>query len=64
MTKDIFRNKRDFARAEFATEFQHPQGHPHAREAHAQRNQQSSHQNQGIKSEKVSFKKKAGSPEK
>lgn len=61
---DIFRNKRDFAREEFATELHHPPGHPRAREAHAQKSQQSSHLNEGIKGVKVSFRKKAGSPEK
>lgn len=66
MTKnhDIFRNKRDFAREEFATELHKPPGTPRAREAHAQKNQQSSHLNDGIKGVKVSFRKKAGSPEK
>ena len=33
LPKDIFRNKRDFARAEFATELYKPAGRPRPREA-------------------------------
>jgi hypothetical protein len=60
---DIFRNKRDFAREEFATELYKPPGSPRAREPHTQKNAKPSYLNDGIKGVKVSFRKKTGSPE-
>ncbi|HHY66761.1 MAG TPA: hypothetical protein GX517_06110 [Alicyclobacillus sp.] len=41
--KDIFRNKRDFAHEEFATELYKPPGKPRAREAKSQRSQVRAH---------------------
>lgn len=58
---DIFRNKRDFARAEFATELYKPPGKPRAREAHTQKHQHPPH-NAGFKNIKVPFQQKAGLP--
>ncbi|MFZ5989988.1 MAG: hypothetical protein ACOYWZ_23060 [Bacillota bacterium] len=39
MTKDIYRNKKDFAREEFATELRRPQGVPQPREVQSQKAQ-------------------------
>ena len=58
---DIFRNKRDFARAEFATEFYKPKGDPKPREAHTQKHKDTPH-NAGFKNVKVPFQQKAGLP--
>lgn len=59
---DIFRNKRDFARAEFATELYKPPGRPRAREAKSQVNQYAPEHNEGLKGKKPSFHMKIGSP--
>lgn len=59
---DIFRNKQDFAREEFATEFYKPAGKPRAREAKSQRYQYAPEHNEGLKGKKPSFHKKIGSP--
>ncbi|MBP1931575.1 hypothetical protein [Ammoniphilus resinae] len=58
MPKDIFRNKRDFARAEFATEFYKPEGRPRPREAKSQQNQYAPEHYEGIKGKKVPMQKK------
>ncbi|ARU62553.1 hypothetical protein CBW65_17475 [Tumebacillus avium] len=42
--KNIFHNKVDFAREEFATELYKPQGHPRSRERKSQRAQYGQHQ--------------------
>jgi hypothetical protein len=60
MTKDIFRNKRDFARAEFATEFYKPDGKPRPREATSQKSQYFPEHYEGLKSKKRSMKSKLG----
>lgn len=39
MTKDIYRNKRDFAKEEFATELYKPKGKPKPREVKSQKAQ-------------------------
>ena len=39
MTKDIYRNKKDFAREEFATELSRPKGVPKPREVKSQKAQ-------------------------
>jgi len=39
MTKDIYRNKVDFANEEFATELPRPRGKPKPREANSQKAQ-------------------------
>lgn len=59
---DIFRNKRDFVREEFATEFYKPHGRPRAREAKSQKNQYAEEHNEGLKGKKPSFEMKIGSP--
>jgi hypothetical protein len=58
MTKDIFRNKRDFAWAEFATEFYKPDGRPRPREAKSQQHQYATEHYEGLKSKKVPMNKK------
>lgn len=58
----IFRNKRDFARAEFATEFYKPKGVPRPREAKSQRYQYAPEHYEGLKGKKPSFEMKIGSP--
>lgn len=59
---DIFRNKSDFAREEFATELYKPAGRPRAREAKSQRYQYAPEHNEGLKGKKPSFEMKIGSP--
>lgn len=59
---DIFRNKRDFAREEFATELYKPNGRPRAREAKSQKGQYFPEYIEGLKGKKPSFHKKIGSP--
>jgi len=59
---DIFRNKRDFARAEFATELYKPKGRPRPREAKSQQGQYAPEHFKGIKGKKVPFHAKIGSP--
>ncbi|MCR4434929.1 MAG: hypothetical protein QHH06_05290 [Clostridiales bacterium] len=39
MTKDIYRNKKDFSREEFATELPRPKGMPKPREVNSQKSQ-------------------------
>lgn len=39
MSKDIFRNKKDFGREEFATELDRPRGIPQRREVRSQKAQ-------------------------
>ncbi|WP_236405294.1 hypothetical protein [Microaerobacter geothermalis] len=46
---DIFRNKRDFARAEFATEFYKPANRPGPWEVKSQHRQYASEHYEGIK---------------
>lgn len=48
MTKDIYRNKRDFAREEFATELYKPAGRPRPRESHSQNAQFQSYGTPGM----------------
>lgn len=60
--KSIFRNKRDFARAEFATELYKPAGRPRPREAKSQQGQYFPEHYEGNKNKKVPFHKKIGSP--
>jgi hypothetical protein len=60
--KNLFRNKRDFARAEFATELYKPAGRPRAREAKSQEGQYFPEHYEGNKDKKVAFHKKIGSP--
>ncbi|RXT15194.1 hypothetical protein [Ammoniphilus sp. CFH 90114] len=62
MPNDIFRNKRDFARAEFATEFYKPAGRPRPREAKSQVRQYAPEHYEGLKNKKVPFHKKIGNP--
>ncbi len=59
---DIFHNKRDFARAEFATELYKPSGRPRAREAKSQVRQYAPEHNEGLKGKKTSFHQKIGAP--
>jgi len=59
---DIFKNKRDFAREEFATELYKPAGRPRAREAKSQQYQYNPEHYEGLKGKKTSFHKKIGSP--
>ena len=59
---DIFRNKRDFSREEFATELYKPTGRPRAREAKSQKYQYAPEGIEGLKGKKVSFHMKIGSP--
>jgi hypothetical protein len=63
MPKDIFRNKRDFAREEFATELYKPAGRPRAREAKSQQAQLNSHFHGGQKEIKRSMSSKLGNAE-
>lgn len=60
MPKDIFRNKRDFAREEFATELYKPAGRPSAREAKSQQGQYNTHYHGGQKEVKRSMSSKLG----
>lgn len=59
---DIFRNKVDFARAEFATELYKPKGRPRPREVKSQTGQNAFEGYKGIKGKKVPFHEKIGSP--
>ncbi|WP_339063134.1 hypothetical protein [Tepidibacillus marianensis] len=59
---DIFRNKRDFARAEFATELYKPAGRPQSREAKSQKHQYAPEHFEGLKGKKTSFHMKIGAP--
>ncbi|MBO8170924.1 MAG: hypothetical protein H0Z33_03425 [Bacillaceae bacterium] len=61
---DIFHNKRDFARAEFATELYKPAGRPRPREAKSQDRQYAPEHFEGHKDKKVPFHAKIGSPHK
>jgi hypothetical protein len=60
LSKDIFRNKRDFARAEFATELYKPEGRPRPREAKSQKGQYDHHYHGGQKEIKRPMNKKLG----
>jgi len=59
---DIFHNKRDFARAEFATELYKPKGKPRGREAKSQKGQYAPEHFEGLHEQKRKFKDKVGSP--
>ncbi|TYQ17966.1 UNVERIFIED_CONTAM: hypothetical protein Cloal_0361 [Acetivibrio alkalicellulosi] len=48
MTKDIYRNKKDFQREEFATELDKPEGIPQARETQSQKAQVESNGTPGM----------------
>jgi hypothetical protein len=60
LPKDIFRNKRDFARAEFATELYKPEGRPRPREAKSQQGQYDTHYHGGQKERKRPMNNKLG----
>ncbi|MCX7921685.1 MAG: hypothetical protein N3B21_06690 [Clostridia bacterium] len=48
MSNDIYRNKKDFAREEFATELPRPKGIPHPREINSQKAQFQSYGTPGM----------------
>lgn len=60
MPRDIFRNKVDFAREEFATELYKPAGRPRARERKSQERQYPSHFHGWQKERKRSMQSKLG----
>lgn len=60
MPKDIFRNKRDFAREEFATELYKPAGRPRPREATSQKGQYFPEHYEGLKGRKRNMVNKLG----
>ncbi len=63
MTKDIYRNKQDFAKQEFATELYKPKGKPKPREAKSQKAQYESLGDPGNiarKDKKVNMQDKLG----
>lgn len=57
---DIFRNKRDFAHEEFATEMYKPKGRPRPRET--MKNPYTPEHVERVKGKKVPFHEKIGSP--
>lgn len=60
VTKDIYRNKKDFAREEFATELHRPKGVPQPREVQSQKAQFETFGTPGMgrKDRRIKMKKK------